>query len=217
MSFRDFSPRGNPQGQPQTRKSPLRRAASNTARPSPQRMDSLQYSDFSRSKSENSYPSYRNDQSLTSSYHGHNDTLDSAQQSLLVQQREEEYALRVMQQREEEMRDIHRKMNVVNEIYKDLGEVVDQQQEQIDAIEDKFGNAADATRRGMEQIEKANKTHKKVAADTEQDGIGERASEKRKQFFLLHYLSKSASEIAKLARVCGGGSADYVDKSNWKT
>lgn len=134
--------------------------------------------------------------------------------------------MQVMQQRESELRDINRKMNVVNEIYKDLGEVVDQQQEQIDDVEDQFGSAAEATRRGLEQIEKANKTHKKVTAvDAEQNddigGIGGgSASEKRKQFFLLHYisksLSKSASEIAKMVSVCGGSSADYVDKSSWK-
>ncbi|KAL7524309.1 hypothetical protein ACHAXR_000519 [Thalassiosira sp. AJA248-18] len=126
--------------------------------------------------------------------------------------------MQIMKQREDELRDINRKMHVVNEIYKDLGEVVEQQQEQIDQVEDQFGGAADATRRGLEQIEKANKTHKKMA---EQNVGGEGSSssssdDKRKQFFLFHYLSKSASEIAKLVSVCGGsGSASYVDGESW--
>jgi len=179
-------------------------------------LESLQYS---RSQSDSTH---HRRQSI-SPYHA-NDADNGARRSVqLVQQREEEYAVHVMQQREEEMRDIHRKMSVVNEIYKDLGQVVDQQQEQIDRVEDKFGGAADATRRGLELLEKANSKHEKVAAadnDDDRNDIGG-AAEKRKQFILFQYLSKSvtksANEVVKLISVCGGsGSADYVDKSSWK-
>ena len=121
--------------------------------------------------------------------------------------------MQVMQQREEELRDINRKMHTVNAIYQDLGEVVEQQQEQIDLLEDQFGQSAEATRKGLEQVEKANtkRSWRKKTGDSneEQGGVG---SDKRKQFFLLHYLSKSASEVAKMVSVCAGsGSASYVD------
>jgi len=133
------------------------------------------------------------------------------QQSLLVQQREEEYAMQVMQQREEELRDINRKMHTIDAIYKDLGEVVDQQQDQIDSLEDQFGRAADATNRGLAQIEKANKTKQKKMNDNangEEQGIGD----KKKQ------LSKSASELSKMVSACtGSGSASYVDGESWTT
>lgn len=173
-------------------------------------LDSLQYS---RSQSDSTYQTRQS----ISPYA--NDSVDDGARSTLVQQREEEYAVRVMQQREEEMRDIRRKMHAVNEIYKDLGEVVDQQQEQIDRVEDQFGGAADATRRGLELLEKANTKHKNLAVDDdEQNNIGGGgAAEKRKQFILFQYLSKSANELVKLISVCGGsGSADYVDRSSWK-
>lgn len=118
--------------------------------------------------------------------------------------------MRTMRQREEELRDIHRKMHTVNEIYKDLGEVVDQQQEQIDLVDDQFGEAAEATRRGLEHIEKANS--KTLGAGLKRDESDEVGSDKRKQFVLLHFLSKSVSEIAKIVSACtGSGSASYVD------
>jgi len=126
-----------------------------------------------------------------------------------------------MQQRETELRDINRQMHAVNEIYKDLGEVVEQQQDQIDEVEDKFAGAADATRRGLEQIDKAKvKSERKGwrnrgKSDEEEKGGGVRV-DKRKQFLLFHLLSKSASEVAKMVSVCGGsGSASYVAGESW--
>mmetsp|Transcript_21452 Transcript_21452/g.46601 ORF Transcript_21452/g.46601 Transcript_21452/m.46601 type:complete len:242 (+) Transcript_21452:124-849(+) len=240
MSFRDLSSRSKPQGlelegesnnkgvyspspspqsqrHAQLKKNSLRRTASNNTRPTAaHQLDRLKYS---RSKSDFTYQNYHQSTSYANDHTVNN---NGAQQSLLVQQREEEYAMQVMQQREDELRDIHRKMNVVNEIYQDLGEVVDQQQEQIDQVEDEFGGAAEATRRGLEQLEKANKKHdsrrKLNEPEAEQGG-----SNKRKQFFYyqkMHgYLSRSASEIAKLVSKidCGGSSsADYVDSESWK-
>lgn len=142
-------------------------------------------------------------------------------QSLLVQQREEQYAQQVMQQREDELRDIHKKMHVVNEIYKDLGEVVDEQQDDIDRVENKFGEAAMATQRGLEQLEKANsRTNRKKKGGAKGDDTGQNDEEggtgKKKQFFLFHYLSKTASEVAKLVSVCGGkGNNSYVPEECW--
>ncbi|KAL3810862.1 hypothetical protein ACHAXA_005862 [Cyclostephanos tholiformis] len=209
MSFRDLTPLNSQHGvaefggannggrqhtpQQKMRKNSLKRAASgscNKSRPiMAERLDTIE---FCRSKSE-------------SDYH--------VVQSLMVQQREEEYAVRVMQLREEELQDIHRKMHVVNEIYKELGEVVGQQQEHIDEIENKFRGAAEHTRRGLEQIENANKKHERRNDDKtnglEEDGD---TTDKKEQFFLFRYLSKTVSEISKLLSICGGsGSIDFVD------
>ncbi|KAL7526329.1 hypothetical protein ACHAWF_001728 [Thalassiosira exigua] len=123
--------------------------------------------------------------------------------------------MRAMREREEELRDINRKMHVVNQIYKDLGEVVDEQQDQIDEVENQFGGAADATRRGLEQLEKANKTHRKVA-EADADNNNAEGPGKWDRFFLFQYITKSANELSKLISVCGGaGSADYVEGESW--
>ena len=214
MSFRDFTPRNNRHGgaefdraanttpPKQLNTNSLRRATSGSnVRTSnycsrqtmgAQRFQSIE---FCRSKSESDYGAH------------------AVHQSLMVQQREEEYAIQVMQQREEELRDIHRKMHAVNEIYKDLGEVVGQQQEQIDEIENKFGEAAESTRRGLEQIEQANskkRERRKDGGEVEgEDGDG--GPDKATKFFVFRYLSKTVSEISKLLSVCGSGSVDLVD------
>ena len=71
-----------------------------------------------------------------------------------------------MQQREIEIREINNKMNVVNEIYKDLGGLVESQQDDIDTIEHQFETANEVSRRALEQIRKANqKGGKKSTAE----------------------------------------------------
>ena len=135
------------------------------------------------------------------------------QHELLVRRSEEEYAARTLREREAELRDVHRKMHAVNEIYKDLATVVDQQQEQIDVAEEQFGRAAADAQRGLAQLEKANRKHSKRAAGgggdapdrgeglgTDGLGLG-RCS-------LLGYLSRSAAEISRMVSVCTGG-AEY--------
>ncbi|KAL7519645.1 hypothetical protein ACHAWX_004403 [Stephanocyclus meneghinianus] len=123
-----------------------------------------------------------------------------------VQQREEDYAIQVMREREEELRDINRKIHVVNEIYKDLGEVVDQQQEQIDVIEDKFGMASDNARRGLEQLERANANLNKQSKKNDPivDGESEMETQDKCQFFLLKYMQHKISSLGKMLSVCGG-------------
>jgi hypothetical protein len=137
-----------------------------------------------------------------------NATNTDKHQLRVSQQREEDYAIQVMREREEELRDINRKMHVVNEIYKDLGEVVDGQQEQIDTIEDQFGRGSDNTKRGLEQLEKANSKGKKKS-DAIQDGE-ETEGQDDCQFFSLKYVQNKISSIGKMVSVCGGaGSASY--------
>jgi hypothetical protein len=162
-----------------------------TNRPIPQRyFDTIE---FCRSRSESDYA--------------------AIQQSLMVQQREEEYAIHIMQQREESIRDIHQKIHVVNEIYKELGEVVTQQGEQIDVIEKQFESAAEITQRGLEQIEFANgKKKQKDACESNDDEEGD--DNKVKKFFIHRVISRAVKEITKALSNCGGsGSLNFVDDS----
>ncbi|KAL3803366.1 hypothetical protein HJC23_009330 [Cyclotella cryptica] len=62
----------------------------------------------------------------------------------------------IMREREEEIRNIHKGMHQVNEIYKDLAHLVDNQQEGIDQIETQMENAKENTATGLKHIEKAN-------------------------------------------------------------
>ncbi|KAL7507572.1 hypothetical protein ACHAXN_004737 [Cyclotella atomus] len=62
----------------------------------------------------------------------------------------------IMREREEEIRNIHKGMHQVNEIYKDLANLVDNQQEGIDQIETQMEGAKDNTATGLKHIEKAN-------------------------------------------------------------
>lgn len=127
----------------------------------------------------------------------------------LSQQREEDFALQLMREREQELRDINHKMHVVNEIYKDLGEVVSGQQEQIDTIENQFGNAAENSRRGLEQLEKANSKGQKKNPDTNDEDKDDTRQDEC-QFFLLKYVQNKMCAIGKMVSICGGSaSANY--------
>ena len=213
MSFRDFTPRSSRDKGPefrttsqQLKKNELRRATSGSnierngmsaaptthhgSRTMPQRNDNIE---FCRSRSESDY---------------------AIVESMMVQKREDKYALQVMQQREEELSDTHRKMHVVNEIYKELGEVVVRQGVQIDEIEKQFDGAAEDTRRGLKQIQNANTRHtKRKEEESHSEGRGgDDPDTKAKKFFLHHYFSKATKEIFKVLSICGGsGSMNFVD------
>mmetsp|Transcript_44853 Transcript_44853/g.136980 ORF Transcript_44853/g.136980 Transcript_44853/m.136980 type:complete len:386 (-) Transcript_44853:415-1572(-) len=73
-----------------------------------------------------------------------------------VAQREEEYATTMMREREEEMQKINNQVHTVNAIYKDLGQLVHSQQEQIDQLEANLETSKDNTQQGLEQLEEAN-------------------------------------------------------------
>lgn len=62
----------------------------------------------------------------------------------------------IMREREEEIRNIHKGMHTVNEIYKDLAHLVDNQQEGVDQIETQMEGAKNNTASGLKHIEKAN-------------------------------------------------------------
>jgi t-SNARE complex subunit (syntaxin) len=63
-----------------------------------------------------------------------------------------------MREREEEIRTIHKGMHTVNEIYKDLAGLVDEQQEGVDTIETQMENTKENTATGLKHIEKANES-----------------------------------------------------------
>jgi hypothetical protein len=131
------------------------------------------------------------------------DNIEDDQHLKLSQQREQDYAIQIMREREQELQDINHKMHVVNEIYKDLGEVVDQQQEQIDNIEDQFARTSDNTRRGLEQLEKANAKGSKKNNEKQEGEEGD-AQEGECQFFMLKYIQNKINSMGKMMSVCGG-------------
>ena len=63
----------------------------------------------------------------------------------------------MMQSREEDIQQINQKMNKVNEIYKDLGNLVSSQQDQIDEIEDAVADSNQNAEYGLDQLERANR------------------------------------------------------------
>ncbi len=64
---------------------------------------------------------------------------------------------RILQEREEEILAINQSVVKVNEIFRDLGELVSRQQEDIDAIEENVQHSHAAAKSGLEQVEKAAK------------------------------------------------------------
>ena len=81
----------------------------------------------------------------------------------------DEYAHDVMRERESEISNINKKMHQVTDIYKDLGQVVSSQQEQIDGIEDSMYAAQDNAKYGLQQLEKAKGKTTKFYRETEDD------------------------------------------------
>jgi len=62
----------------------------------------------------------------------------------------------IMREREEEIRNINKGMHQVNEIYKDLAQIVEGHQYQIDEIGNHMGDANKNAENGLIQFEKAN-------------------------------------------------------------
>ena len=64
-----------------------------------------------------------------------------------------------MREREQEIRNINKGMHTVNEIYKDLANIVGGQQEQIDQIEGQMEDARNNAESGLSQVQKANEKY----------------------------------------------------------
>jgi len=81
-----------------------------------------------------------------------NNTGDAA---MLLQQEQEGFFERATREREDEIKKISHKMQQVNDIYQDLAELVDGQQEQIDAVEENIHTSKHSVDEGLKHIEYA--------------------------------------------------------------
>lgn len=72
-----------------------------------------------------------------------------------AESREEEYNMQFMQEREEEIRDINKKVNQVNEIYSELAGLIDGQQDLIDKIDLNLEESHANAKYGLENYEEA--------------------------------------------------------------
>lgn len=74
---------------------------------------------------------------------------------LRAEQREDQYQLQLMQERESEIAEINEKVKTVNEIYKDLAELIDGQQDLIDKIDISLEEGNAYTKAGINNYEEA--------------------------------------------------------------
>eukprot|EP00548_Thalassiothrix_antarctica_P000910 CAMPEP_0194148352 /NCGR_PEP_ID=MMETSP0152-20130528/31827_1 /TAXON_ID=1049557 /ORGANISM="Thalassiothrix antarctica, Strain L6-D1" /LENGTH=318 /DNA_ID=CAMNT_0038849837 /DNA_START=422 /DNA_END=1378 /DNA_ORIENTATION=+ len=66
----------------------------------------------------------------------------------------EDFFDRTMRERDNEMRNINRKVHIVNDIFEDLGRLVSDQQEQIDKVEDNLINTTSYVEESVEQLQR---------------------------------------------------------------
>jgi t-SNARE complex subunit (syntaxin) len=81
--------------------------------------------------------------------------LDHDSEQLQMQLRDDRIVEEIMREREEEVRNINKGMHQVNEIYKDLADLVSFQQDQVDEVEITMEQANKNAESGLKQIEKA--------------------------------------------------------------
>jgi len=82
-------------------------------------------------------------------------------QQLQLRLEEHRFAEEIMRQREAEVLAINQKMHKVNEIYRDLGQIVSSQQDQIDQVELDMDAAVINAQSGLKKMEEANSHHDK--------------------------------------------------------
>lgn len=81
--------------------------------------------------------------------------IDSNNAKLQMQLQDQRVTEEIMREREEEVRKINMGMHQVNEIYKDLANIVSYQQDQVDEVEAHMEAANKNAESGLQQIEKA--------------------------------------------------------------
>jgi len=81
--------------------------------------------------------------------------IDEDNQRLQMQLQDDRVTEEIMREREEEVRKINQGMHQVNEIYKDLANIVSYQQDQVDEVETHMEKANKNAESGLKQIEKA--------------------------------------------------------------
>lgn len=60
-----------------------------------------------------------------------------------------------MREREEEIMEIHQNVTKVNEVFKDLADIVNDQQQEIDSVESMIERSNQHAKSGLKQVEKA--------------------------------------------------------------
>jgi len=75
---------------------------------------------------------------------------------LQVQLQDEAVNEAILLEREKEMVEIHQKVSKVNEIFRDLANIVADQQEEIDSVEQMVDRSHQHARQGLTEVEKAN-------------------------------------------------------------
>ena len=77
----------------------------------------------------------------------------------------------IMREREEEIRGIHQTVTKVNEVFKDLADIVHEQQQEIDAVQSMIGRSHEHAQSGLRQVEKVS-LHMKPIPKTYRGGGG---------------------------------------------
>lgn len=68
---------------------------------------------------------------------------------------EREIDTAIMEERDEAIRAVHQNVTVLNSLFKDMAQLVSEQQETIDQIESNVNSAHDNTQKGIGELEKA--------------------------------------------------------------
>jgi hypothetical protein len=82
-------------------------------------------------------------------------TIEEDNPQTLLQQESEDFFDRVVREREEEIKNINKKMHQVSAIYNDLANLIDAQQDQIDTVEENVHTAKRTADRGFKHLEYA--------------------------------------------------------------
>jgi syntaxin 16 len=86
-----------------------------------------------------------------------NKLMDKNRGNLEVTDQELSHRTKMIQERHQEINDIHDKISCINDIYKELGNLVVQQGEEIDIIEQNTEKTYINTKKGLDEIKKAEK------------------------------------------------------------
>ncbi|CAM9581744.1 unnamed protein product [Phaeothamnion confervicola] len=96
------------------------------------------------------------DAAAAAAQHGGALASEDSERLLQMQMQEEAINQAIIEETEEELRSINRSLYKVNEIYRDLANIVAQQQEQVEHIEVTTEAAHQRAQQGLQQVQKAN-------------------------------------------------------------
>ena len=128
--------------------------------------------------------------------------------------REEDYNVRVMQEREEEILEINKKMHTVNEIYKDLAEIIDEQQDLIDNIDNSIELANADVIEGTQNVKEARQYSQQPSVF--EDPFGNKIKGKRESGKHRKSRRKSGKHRSK-QHTSSTSKKTSEDELNWKS